>query len=489
MTISCILVWRQQPDGPQNRQATEALVAALEGLRASARRGWAVQISAQQPLVEGGQRGSGKKGAADVYITSISELKDSTFLVARQQRQVLEAENGIVEILRKTSSYKDNFLFKFEGTMSVMGDFSIKLGRGLLKGFELKGLVVEVLYRPTTDIKAGRPILEAFIQILQERTHATLPGLREVVCPWVEYSLGNIFTPAHSAVHFAASLGPPDLMPGMYPSFKTRWPVTKLMACSQTGFVCPDTVVVVTGASRGLGLEFVKQLLKTSQSRVVATARNPTGSKGLSALVEQFADRLNLITLDTSSDSSIEQAAAAVAKLHGGIDILINNAGIDEGIHPCTDLSGQEYRDILNVNVVGTFLVTKTFLPLLKKKESRTIVNISSSLGSVSGNRSLPDTMPLLAKSLMAYNSSKSALNMQTSGWANELRDDKFSILAINPGFVQTDMGGKNAADLGMGQAPLKPEDSIAAVLRVVRSMSPDKSGQFLSHEGEPIPD
>ncbi|KAK9858410.1 hypothetical protein WJX84_000345 [Apatococcus fuscideae] len=220
MTISCILVWRQQPDGPQNRQATEALVAALEGLRASARRGWAVQISAQQPLVEGGQRGSGKKGAADVYITSISELKDSTFLVARvyhtlhkelrpnstsawQQRQVLEAENGIVEILRKTSSYKDNFLFKFEGTMSVMGDFSIKLGRGLLKGFELKGLVVEVLYRPTTDIKAGRPILEAFIQILQERTHATLPGLREVVCPWVEYSLGNIFTPAHSAVQYA----------------------------------------------------------------------------------------------------------------------------------------------------------------------------------------------------------------------------------------------------------------------------------------------
>ncbi|KAK9858414.1 hypothetical protein WJX84_005058 [Apatococcus fuscideae] len=231
----------------------------------------------------------------------------------------------------------------------------------------------------------------------------------------------------------------------------------------------PDTVVVVTGASRGLGLEFVKQLLKTSQSRVVATARNPTGSKGLSALVEQFADRLNLITLDTSSDSSIEQAAAAVAKLHGGIDILINNAGIDEGIHPCTDLSGQEYRDILNVNVDHC--------------------HISSSLGSVSGNRSLPDTMPLLAKSLMAYNSSKSALNMQTSGWANELRDDKFSILAINPGFVQTDMGGKNAADLGMGQAPLKPEDSIAAVLRVVRSMSPDKSGQFLSHEGEPIPD
>ena len=77
--------------------------------------------------------------------------------------------------------------------------------------------------------------------------------------------------------------------------------------------------------------------------------------------------------------------------------------------------SGQEYRDIMNVNVVGTFLVTKAFLPLLKKKESRTIVNISSGLGSVSGNRSMLPERPILAKSLMAYNSSKSAVNMRES--------------------------------------------------------------------------
>lgn len=67
----------------------------------------------------------------------------------------------------------------------------------------------------------------------------------------------------------------------------------------------PDTVVVVTGSSRGLGLEFVKQLLENSQSRVVATARNPTGSKGLAALTEQFADRLKLVALDTSDESGI----------------------------------------------------------------------------------------------------------------------------------------------------------------------------------------
>lgn len=69
----------------------------------------------------------------------------------------------------------------------------------------------------------------------------------------------------------------------------------------------------------------------------------------------------------------------------------------------------------MNVNVVGTFLVTKAFLSLLRKKESRTIVNISSGLGSVSGNRSMLPERPILAKSLMAYNSSKSAVNMRES--------------------------------------------------------------------------
>ena len=72
----------------------------------------------------------------------------------------------------------------------------------------------------------------------------------------------------------------------------------------------PDTVAVVTGSSRGLGLEFVKQLLENSQTRVVATARNPTGAKGLTALTEKFADRLKLIALDTSDDSGIEVCTA-----------------------------------------------------------------------------------------------------------------------------------------------------------------------------------
>ncbi|KAK9835292.1 hypothetical protein WJX84_007018 [Apatococcus fuscideae] len=180
MTISCVLVWRQPKDGPTNRQATEALVSALEGLRAAARRGWSVQISALRPALDGNQRSRQTNQAADLYMTSISELKDSTFLVARQQRQVLEAGKPIEGILSKINIYQPRFNFRFEGNVFVMGDFAIKLGRALQKpSDELKGLVVEVQYRPAMDLKAGRPILEAFMQILKERTEATLPGLRE----------------------------------------------------------------------------------------------------------------------------------------------------------------------------------------------------------------------------------------------------------------------------------------------------------------------
>ncbi|DBA69406.1 hypothetical protein WJX79_005430 [Trebouxia sp. C0005] len=243
-----------------------------------------------------------------------------------------------------------------------------------------------------------------------------------------------------------------------------------------------DTVIVITGSSRGLGLEFVKHFLEYTDSKVVATARSLSKADALRTLVTQYSKRLHTVALDTSEESSIEASVKEISALHSGIDLLINNAGIEEGVDPIWETTGATYSNVLKVNVVGVFLTTKAFLPLLRKKQSRTIVQLSSIFASTSFNRKGTENNPAATK-LIAYNSSKAALNMQTSVFANALNEEDFCIIAINPGWNETEMGGPIAKKLGMGHAPLKPQESAAKMVNVMKKLTPKNSGEFLDLE------
>lgn len=250
-----------------------------------------------------------------------------------------------------------------------------------------------------------------------------------------------------------------------------------------------ETVHVVTGGNRGLGFEHVKQFLENTQSNVVATARSPAKADKLQALSKQYHARLHVVTMDAADESSIQGAVHEVSKLHPqGIDYLLNNAGTQEGTHRALQTSGEDYRQVLNVNVVGPFLVTKHFLPLLKKKQTRTIINTSSILGSVSWNRAATKGKNPFGPYFLAYNSSKAAVNMQTSILANDLREEGFTVIALHPGWVQTDMGNaaKELPEAGEGP-PLDPHTSIAGQHKVINGLTTKDSGKFLSYDGSEL--
>ena len=217
-------------------------------------------------------------------------------------------------------------------------------------------------------------------------------------------------------------------------------------------------VVLITGANRGLGLEFARQYSEAGW-HVIGTARKPDTATELSAT------GASVVQLDVTDADSVARLAA---ELDGRpIDLLINNAGVlDRNARlPEVDIGTVEW--ILDVNVLGPMRVTQALLPNLSAGEGKSIVNISSRLGSLARNDS---------GGLYGYRESKVALNMFTVSLANELRDDGFIVVAMNPGWVQTDMGGENAA--------LTPEQSVSGMRSVIKGLTPDDTGTFRVHSG-----
>jgi NAD(P)-dependent dehydrogenase (short-subunit alcohol dehydrogenase family) len=184
-----------------------------------------------------------------------------------------------------------------------------------------------------------------------------------------------------------------------------------------------ETVYFITGASRGIGLEFIKQLVKRPNATVFAGVRNPAAMK------EPFPDppsNLHVVQCDVTSDESVNSAAETVEKTAGKLDVLINNAGIENGLN-IRDSSVDSFRSVLETNVVGVHRMTRGFLPLVLKSGIKKIVNISSDFGSVALNdRSICG----------AYNTSKAALNMLTVQYKNEYADEQVIFIPMHPGDV-----------------------------------------------------
>ena len=220
--------------------------------------------------------------------------------------------------------------------------------------------------------------------------------------------------------------------------------------------------VLVTGANRGLGLEFVKQLQEKGY-KVIGTARNPqaaTDLKATGARVEQ---------LDVASQSSVE----ALAKVLQGvpIDILINNAGMaNRTDSSLATLDFDAMERTFQVNTMGPLRVTQALLPNLQAAQGKTIINITSRLGSIE----------LSTGGLYSYRTSKTALNQINKIVSVELAPQGYTSIVMHPGWVKTDMGGADAT--------LTIPESITGMLTVIDSLTIDKTGKFFNYNGEEIP-
>lgn len=236
-------------------------------------------------------------------------------------------------------------------------------------------------------------------------------------------------------------------------------------------------VALVTGANKGIGFETARQLGKLGIT-VLLAARD--AAKGEQAAATLKAEGLNVtpILLDVTDSASIAAAAKKVEAEYGKLDILVNNAGINlERFEdkPSTT-SPETLRKTFDANFFGTIEVTQAFLPLVLKSGAGRIVNLSSILGSLQEHS---DPKSFVSNVIMlAYNSSKTALNAFTVHLAQELKETSVKVNSAHPGWVKTDMGGEGA--------PLELEDGAKTSVELATLAADGPSGGFF-HLGQPI--
>jgi NAD(P)-dependent dehydrogenase (short-subunit alcohol dehydrogenase family) len=221
--------------------------------------------------------------------------------------------------------------------------------------------------------------------------------------------------------------------------------------------------ILITGANRGLGLEFTKQYAEAGY-RVFATAREPAKAKELAAVAKAHSE-VSVHALETTDPDSI---AALVRELKGQpLDILLNNAGVMGPEHQSLgDIDYAGMLDTFKVNTVAPLMLAEALLPNVEKSQRKLIAALTSGMGSIS------DT----GGGSYAYRASKAALNMTYRNLAMDLKGRGVIAVVINPGWVQTDMGGKGA--------PEKVGDSIAGMRKVFESVKLADSGKFLDYKG-----
>lgn len=237
-------------------------------------------------------------------------------------------------------------------------------------------------------------------------------------------------------------------------------------------------IALVTGATRGIGLETVRQLAQAGVHTLLA-GRDHAKAVAAALALQGEGLPVEAIDLDVTDAASIATALATVKSRHGRLDILVNNAGIllDAPDTPPSAQTLQVWRDTFETNVFALVAVTQAFLPLLRASPAGRIVNVSSVLGSLTLH-SDPSSLIYDFK-VPAYNVSKSAVNAWTVELAYELRNTPLKVNAIHPGYVKTDMNP--------GGAELEIPDGARTSVALALIDADGPSGSFI-HLGEVLP-
>jgi len=227
--------------------------------------------------------------------------------------------------------------------------------------------------------------------------------------------------------------------------------------------------VFVTGANRGLGLEFARQYTAEGW-QVFAACRSPDAARELQTLMAQSGGRIRILKMDVTDTASVR---AAAAELSGQpIDLLLNNAGVGG---PRSERIGSvdyaAWARVLDANTLGPMRVVEAFLENVARGPQKKIVTITSGMGSLADNTS---------GGAYAYRSSKAAVNIVMKSLAIDLAPRGITCVVVNPGWVRTDMGGSRGT--------LSPAESIKALRSVIAALRPEDSGRFLNYNGKPYP-
>ncbi|HTJ66406.1 MAG TPA: SDR family NAD(P)-dependent oxidoreductase [Actinospica sp.] len=188
------------------------------------------------------------------------------------------------------------------------------------------------------------------------------------------------------------------------------------------------TTTLITGANRGLGRESAAQLIAAGHTVYIGARDEARGR----AVAEELGAGARFVQLDVTDDASVAAAFAQI-EADGGLDVLVNNAGI-----ALLALNGPEALRVFDTNAVGIIRVTEAALPLLKRSANPVVVNVSSALGSFTANHD--PARPASQVSAIVYGSSKAAVSMITVQYARAVPEVKFN--AVEPGYTATELGG-----------------------------------------------
>ncbi|KNA06121.1 hypothetical protein SOVF_183980 [Spinacia oleracea] len=263
---------------------------------------------------------------------------------------------------------------------------------------------------------------------------------------------------------------------------------------STASFNREASVSLVQGASRGIGLEFVKQLLvRDKKGHVLATCRNPDQSTGLLELKNQFSDRLNLLKIDVTDENTIEAATTSVRETYGYLNLLVNTSGIlsiPNLLHPETTLAKVQKSALMltyEVNAVGPLLMIKHMWPLLKEgggkgtmRDAAVVANLSARVGSIGDNN---------LGGWHSYRASKTALNQLTKTVSVELarKKDPVICLLLHPGTVDTDLSRPFQRNVPQDKLFTR-EFSVSKLLSIIDGAKIHDNGKFFAWDGQEIP-
>ena len=225
---------------------------------------------------------------------------------------------------------------------------------------------------------------------------------------------------------------------------------------------------VITGASRGIGLEFCKQYLNKNY-QVYALCRTPERSEELLSLKQQDPDNLNIYPLDVTKLNTVLKFKHAIGTQP--IDIILNNAGIYGDKQNIDSLDSKNWLSVFETNAIAPILFSQVFLDNVLASKDRKIVLITSKMGSITDNNS---------GGSYVYRSSKAALNAAGRSLAIDLREKNIQVALLHPGWVKTDMGGPNAL--------LDTTSSVSYLIQTIDNLNIENSGSFTNYDGTIIP-
>ncbi|HET7845482.1 MAG TPA: SDR family oxidoreductase [Xanthomonadales bacterium] len=228
--------------------------------------------------------------------------------------------------------------------------------------------------------------------------------------------------------------------------------------------------VLVTGANRGLGLEFVKQLLARGE-RVFAACRKPGQAHELTKLAGAHPGRLSVLPFDAAKPASAAELAREIAMVEEALDIAIGNAGMLPGGERFGELDAKVMNEALAVNCTGQVMLAQAVAPLLEKGRNARLVTLSTIMASIASRTQFRSP---------SYCASKAALNMATRLVSFELAPRGITTFCVHPGWVKTDMGGAGAE--------ITATESVTGLLRLIDGATPAQTGCFLDWQGREIP-